>query len=50
MTIHIFKYERKCYLVGANYHSLFTSYSAKQHIVSTVTNHTKLVFTRANFE
>lgn len=43
-----FKYERKCYLVGANYHWL--SYSAKRNIASTVPNHTKLVFTRANFK
>lgn len=50
MTIHIFKYERKCELVGANYYSLFYKVLSQATHCQHCTNHTKLVFTRANFE
>lgn len=50
MTIHIFKYERKCELGGANYCSLFYKLLSQATHCQHCTNHTKLVFTRANFE
>lgn len=50
MTIHIFKYERKCELVGANHCSLFYKLLSQATHCQHCTDHTKLVFTRANFE